>query len=118
MNGQHAAVWTHSLPLSRSSTASYMPVDAPDGTAARNQPLCVITSHSTVGLPRESRIWRPLMPVIAAGDFFLNSSACAHAEQTMLRRFAPRPNPARHPCARAWLMKQACEEPRVIAHTV
>ena len=41
---------TH-LPPSRSSTASWMPVEMPEGTAARNIPLCVVTSHSTVGLP-------------------------------------------------------------------
>src|SRR3954463_5017579 len=46
-------------PPSRSSTASNSPVDAPDGTAAR--PLALerrTTSTSTVGFPRESRIWR------------------------------------------------------------
>lgn len=35
-----------------------MPVDAPLGTAARNMPLCVYRSTSTVGFPRESRISR------------------------------------------------------------
>ncbi|OQA09945.1 MAG: hypothetical protein BWY67_01244 [Bacteroidetes bacterium ADurb.Bin397] len=45
------------LSLSRNSTASCAPVDAPDGTAARPKiPLLVITSTSTVGLPLESRI--------------------------------------------------------------
>jgi hypothetical protein len=44
---------------SRSSTASNSPVDAPDGTAARPaDPDLSDTSTSTVGLPRESRIWR------------------------------------------------------------
>src|SRR2546429_3570429 len=42
---------------SRNSTASCSPVDAPDGTAARPKiPLDRITSASTVGLPRESKI--------------------------------------------------------------
>ena len=35
-----------------------MPVLAPDGTAARNRPSVVVMSHSTVGLPRESKICR------------------------------------------------------------
>ena len=44
---------------SRSSTASWAPVEAPDGTAARpSAPDSSPTSTSTVGLPRESRIWR------------------------------------------------------------
>src|SRR5262245_32802269 len=44
---------------SRSSTASRVPVDAPDGTMARpNAPESSHTSTSTVGLPRESRISR------------------------------------------------------------
>ena len=46
-------------PPSRSSTASCTPVDAPEGTAARpTAPDSSSTSTSTVGLPRESRIWR------------------------------------------------------------
>src|SRR4051812_41227008 len=49
----------HALPPSRSSTASNSPVEAPDGTAARPlAPERRMTSTSTVGLPRESRIWR------------------------------------------------------------
>src|SRR5579884_3342466 len=47
-------------PPSRSSTASKVPVEAPDGTMARPlAPLDRNTSASTVGLPRESRTWRP-----------------------------------------------------------
>ena len=43
------------LSPSRSSTASRSPVEAPDGTIARpTAPPSVTTSHSTVGLPRES----------------------------------------------------------------
>src|SRR5580692_4538441 len=44
---------------SRSSTASYAPVDAPDGTiASSTAPKLVATETATVGLPRESRISR------------------------------------------------------------
>src|SRR6187549_2879232 len=43
------------LSPSRNSIASFSPVDAPEGTAARPfAPLSRITSASTVGLPRES----------------------------------------------------------------
>src|SRR5262245_48676188 len=45
---------------SRSSSASRSPVEAPEGTAARpNAPPASVTSTSTVGFPRESRISRP-----------------------------------------------------------
>ncbi len=41
------------------SRASLSPVEAPDGTIARpTAPPSVTTSHSTVGLPRESMISR------------------------------------------------------------
>src|SRR5918998_1344380 len=51
---------------SRSSTASNCPVEAPDGTAARpTAPDSSRTSTSTVGFPRESRIWRA--PTAAIG---------------------------------------------------
>ena len=43
---------------------SWMPVDAPDGTAARKVPLAVVRSTSTVGLPRLSKIIRALMAVM------------------------------------------------------
>ena len=46
-------------PPSRSSTASNSPVEAPEGTAADpTAPELGVTSAETVGLPRESRIWR------------------------------------------------------------
>src|ERR1700744_4494825 len=46
--------------------ASRAPVDPPDGTAARPiVPDSSSTSHSTVGLPRESRISRPMISTIA-----------------------------------------------------
>lgn len=49
----------YALPPSRSSTASWMPVDAPEGTEARTKmPSVVVRSTSTVGLPRESMISR------------------------------------------------------------
>lgn len=44
------------LSPSLSSRASYIPVEAPDGTAALNTPFEVTTSASTVGFPLESRI--------------------------------------------------------------
>jgi hypothetical protein len=48
--------------LSRNSIASYRPVEAPEGTAARPKaPVLSLTSTSTVGLPLESRISRALM---------------------------------------------------------
>src|SRR6266436_4251330 len=51
---------------SRSSTASCAPVEAPEGTAARpSEPSSRMTSTSTVGLPRLSRISRPMMSTIA-----------------------------------------------------
>src|SRR5436190_16293292 len=54
------------LSPSRSSHASCSPVLAPEGTAARpTTPLSRMTSTSTVGLPRESRISRPLTSEIA-----------------------------------------------------
>ena len=49
---------------SRSSQASCTPVDAPEGTDARNMPSDVNISTSTVGLPRESRISQALTAVI------------------------------------------------------
>ena len=64
------------LSPSRSSTASWMPVEAPEGVMARNMPLWVWTSASTVGLPRESKIWRATTLVMAAGVCFLRYSAC------------------------------------------
>ncbi|CFN73728.1 Uncharacterised protein [Bordetella pertussis] len=51
---------------SRSSMASREPVEAPEGTEARPiAPDSSSTSHSTVGLPRESRISRPMISTIA-----------------------------------------------------
>ena len=51
--------------------ASREPVDAPDGEAARpTEPHSRITSASTVGLPRESIIWRALISLI--NDIFIN----------------------------------------------
>ena len=63
----HALAAVRPSSPSRSSTASKAPVDAPLGTAARaNDPSSRITSTSTVGLPRESRISRaPTASMIA-----------------------------------------------------
>mmetsp|Transcript_32190 Transcript_32190/g.96113 ORF Transcript_32190/g.96113 Transcript_32190/m.96113 type:complete len:311 (-) Transcript_32190:46-978(-) len=63
------------LSPSRSSTASCTPVDAPLGTAARYTPRLVVTSASTVGLPRESMIWRPTTDKMAAGACLSSSLA-------------------------------------------
>ena len=59
---------------SRSSMASCAPVEAPDGTAARPQaPSSRTTSTSTVGLPRLSRISRPMMSTMAVMSLPLSS---------------------------------------------
>src|SRR5215204_7366176 len=57
---------------SRSSTASKAPVEAPEGTAARpSEPSSRMTSTSTVGLPRESRISRaPMNSILATSVAF------------------------------------------------
>jgi hypothetical protein len=56
---EDALAQVQALSPSRSSTASFSPVEAPEGTAARPMaPPRGTTSTSTVGLPRESRIWR------------------------------------------------------------
>src|SRR2546427_1221485 len=53
------------LSPSRNSRASCSPVEAPEGTAARPRvPSSSKTSASTVGLPRESRIYLPRTPAI------------------------------------------------------
>src|SRR6478752_3215610 len=58
------------LSPSRSSIASREPVEAPEGTAARPMvPDSSSTSHSTVGLPRLSRISRPTISTMALMDF-------------------------------------------------
>ncbi len=46
----------HLAPPSLSSFASLAPVLAPEGTAPRKVLISVVTSASTVGLPRESKI--------------------------------------------------------------
>ena len=73
---------------SRSSTASWTPVEAPDGTAARpTEPSDRTTSTSTVGLPRESRISRasiPSMKVLTSGP----------SPSAWRRRSAPSSSPA------------------------
>jgi hypothetical protein len=58
-----------SLTSSRSSQASCSPVLAPLGTAAvPTAPPASRTSASTVGLPRESMIWRARMAEMAVSD--------------------------------------------------
>ena len=54
------------LERSDSSIASFEPVDAPEGTAARPEtPDSSATSASIVGLPRESRISRAMTSTMA-----------------------------------------------------
>src|SRR2546429_2790049 len=61
------------LSPSRSSRASCSPVEAPEGTAARpSDPPCGATAASTVGLPRESMIWRAWTLTI-----FVDMTACS-----------------------------------------
>src|SRR5438034_5259395 len=77
--------------------ASREPVDAPDGTAARPMvPDSSSTSHSTVGLPRLSRISRPTMSTMALIQSLRSSVVCCgrtddaaillHARIKFLRR--------------------------------
>src|SRR5512141_2180744 len=57
--------------------ASRLPVEAPEGTAARPMvPDSSSTSHSTVGLPRLSRISRPTMSTMALIRGFLLRCCC------------------------------------------
>ena len=71
--GGTAALWRWALTTPRFGVAhievrgaSRVPVEAPLGTAALPiTPLSSSTSHSTVGLPRESRISRPTISTIA-----------------------------------------------------
>mmetsp|Transcript_33191 Transcript_33191/g.99991 ORF Transcript_33191/g.99991 Transcript_33191/m.99991 type:complete len:436 (+) Transcript_33191:828-2135(+) len=62
------------LSPSRSSRASYTPVEAPLGTAARKSAVSVQRSTSTVGLPRESKISRARMAMI-----FMEAGASSRA---------------------------------------
>ena len=65
-NGVAHAFAEITRPPSRNSTASCVPVEAPDGTPARpREPSAKITSTSTVGLPRLSRISRPTISTMA-----------------------------------------------------
>ena len=65
---------------SRSSQASWLPVLAPLGTAARPEaPLSSVTSASTVGLPRLSKICRACIEVI----FIVPSSHKAYASASL-----------------------------------
>src|SRR5216684_7246983 len=67
--------------LSRNSTASCSPVDAPEGTAARPiVPSARRTSDSTVGLPRESRISRPMTLMISILLFWGSELGLVHRQ--------------------------------------
>src|SRR6185503_20497469 len=65
--------------------ASCSPVEAPLGTAPRPKPLVVLTSASTVGLPRESRISRALTSrisvMVRAGYHGRSGRSTARLEQ-------------------------------------
>src|SRR5512138_2275522 len=76
--------------------ASCAPVEAPDGTAARPmEPSSSTTSTSTVGLPRLSRISRPMMSTMAViSKTFLENGGSGfggvlHAAQANVNALAP-----------------------------
>src|SRR5438128_5371901 len=76
---------------SLSSTASRLPVEAPEGTAARpHAPDSSWTSTSTVGYPRESRISRAYTPLIA------DTSGSPFVDEVGQRGDGPGGNPERH----------------------
>ena len=86
-------------PPSRSSTASNSPVEAPEGTAARPRaPDSSATSTSTVGLPRESRIWRAWMEAMAlterASLFDRRTASGGYSPVGAARRSAPGREPS------------------------
>merc|ERR1719197_589987 len=80
------------LSPSRSSRASYAPVDAPEGQPARNMPFSVKRSTSTVGFPRLSKISRALTPVIpnAATRYAPKPSSAPPAASTQFDVAVPR----------------------------
>src|SRR5579875_1200720 len=76
------------LSPSRSSSASWTPVLAPEGTAATPRwPVSRDTSTSTVGLPRESRISRAVTWTIVP----ISTSACPPQMRGAPPRRRPRP---------------------------
>ncbi len=97
---------------SRSSIASWTPVLAPDGTAARPMaPLSSLTSTSTVGLPRESSIHLPLTvlmsvgPAIPGGRWWSIYNVSARVPVTLSsprRRRRPGPCASLGPWHRRW----------------
>ena len=95
-----------SLSPSRNSTASYRPVLAPEGTAARPiKPSDNRTSTSTVGLPRESSISRLFTSTIVAETVIENSASLVVRSVVPSRE--PRPFlPHRERCrpARWWCL--------------
>src|SRR4051812_19457361 len=81
---------------SRSSTASYAPVLAPLGTAARAKvPSSRTTSTSMVGLPRESRISRAPTASMDATGVLLGSGKSG-------RTAAGQPSGGSAPCRAGW----------------
>src|SRR5450432_2137629 len=72
---------------SRSSIASRDPVEAPEGTAARPiVPDSSSTSHSTVGLPRLSRISRPTMSTMALMLFLWKENVESKGAELVLEK--------------------------------
>ena len=92
-----------------------LPVDAPDGTAARpNAPDSSPISTSTVGLPRESRIWRPCTCTISSSSELLLravvvASCSSRPSRARSRRRSPRAPPRARPGARSvrWSLRSA-----------
>src|SRR5260370_40812743 len=82
--------------LSRNSTASCSPVEAPEGTAARPRvPSARRTSASTVGLPRESRISRPMTLIISIFLFWGSELGLVHRQRGFSQNLTIRQVPQR-----------------------
>ena len=83
---------------SRNSIASRVPVEAPEGAAARpNAPESRTTSASMVGLPRESRISRAVIDLI----FAIFESVPILSKNRQLQAFLNNPRePARYPVSK------------------
>jgi hypothetical protein len=88
---------------SRNSIASRVPVDAPEGTAARPMaPDSTSTSASTVGLPRESRISRATTSTIAV----------MHHPLVVCRRFYVQTQRRRHKSGWWWAQSTSRTPPK------
>src|SRR4051812_1862138 len=84
------------LSPSRSSTASWAPVEAPEGTPARPRvPSSSTTSTSTVGLPRLSRISRPMISMMAVMALPYRCSMQECGQRPLFRRLSRGPTAER-----------------------